>query len=125
MCLHCSQQCRVELKLRVPGPGTESDLGLLTCSSTSRFPLPPASDIIFKLRLYKRKETKAQTPLFFGNTASEKKVKTETETGPRNDLSPFEKQITKEKLSLQEAKTLQNNLICYANCTPKTIIILK
>lgn len=50
-------------------------------------------------------------------------MKTETETCTGNDLSRFEKLITKEKFSLQEAKTLQNNSICYANSKTKTIIL--
>lgn len=66
---------------------------------------------------------KNETLLFYGNPASEKQVETETETCPGNDLAHFEKQITKGKLPLQEAKTSQNTCICYLNSKTRTIVI--
>lgn len=66
---------------------------------------------------------KTKPLLFYGNPASDKQMETETETCPGNDLAHFEKQISKGKLLLQEAKTLQNTCICYLNSKPRTIVI--
>lgn len=50
------------------------------------------------------------------------RVETEIETGSENDLPHFEKQFTKGKFPLQEAKTLQNTHICCLNSKTEQLL---
>lgn len=45
---------KLPVKLKEAGPGTRSDLVLLSHTSTSKFPLPPASGLILRFGLHKK-----------------------------------------------------------------------